>query len=59
MIIDIDEEQWEFLHKICIRARIVNASAFPNTISYIDREKDMQKIQSLIDKLEKAKDGRL
>jgi hypothetical protein len=59
MKIDIDDEQWEFLHRICVRAKMFNAAGFLKDVSSIDREKDMNKKDSLIHKLEKAKDGTL
>jgi hypothetical protein len=57
MIIEINEEEWEFVLRVCVRAKAMVRMNILKEIDYIDAEKDLKKIDSLIDKLEKAKDA--
>lgn len=51
MIIDINEEEWKFILNFCVRAKALARMQ----IDIIVKEKDLEKIDSLIEKLEKSK----
>ncbi len=55
MKLEINEEEWEFVLRICVRAKSFARMDILKGISVIDPCKDLEKIDSLIDKLEKAK----
>lgn len=55
MLLEIDEEEWEFILRVCVRAKSFARMDLLKGISCIDPLKDMEKIDALIDKLEKAK----
>lgn len=54
MNLEINYEEWEFILKICIRAKAFAHMDILKGISSIDPTEDMEKIDSLIDKLEKC-----
>ena len=54
MILEINDEEWEFILRICVRAKSFARMDILKGISSIDPTKDLEKIDALIGKLEKA-----
>lgn len=55
MILEIDDEEWEFILRVCVRAKSFARMDLLKGMSCIDPVKDMEMIDALIDKLDKAK----
>lgn len=59
MILEINDEEWEFILRVCVRAKSFARMDILNGVSSIDPMKDLEKIDSLIEKLDKANNADL